>query len=126
MQQTVSFSVTGVDYTGPLYVRSNNGEIKNYICLFVCATTRAIHLEVVSDLSEISFLQAFRWFASRKSLPNRMVSDNASTFTASADEPKELFQSPRYPKELLGLVASGSDLLDLPRNPSRKYSEDPS
>ena len=77
MQQTVPFSITGVDYTGPLYVRSNNGEIKT-----------------VSDLTEISFLQVFRRFASRKSLPNRMVSDNASTFTASADELKELFQSP--------------------------------
>ena len=100
MQQTVPSSVTGVDYTGPLYVRSNNGEIKNYICLFTCATTRALHLEVVADLTERSFLQAFRRFASRKSLPNRMVSDNASTFTASADELKELFQSPSLKETL--------------------------
>ena len=46
------------------------------------------------DLTERSFLQAFRRFAGRKSLPSRMVSDNASTFTASPDELKELFQSP--------------------------------
>jgi transposase InsO family protein len=100
MQQTIPFSVTGVDYTGPLYVRSNNGERKGYICLFTCAATRALHLEVTPDLTERSFLQAFRRFASRKSLPNRMVSDNASTFTASAEELKELFQSPSLKQTL--------------------------
>ena len=94
VQQTVPFSVTRVDYTGPLYVRSNNGESKSYICLFTCAVTRALHLEVVPDLTERSFLQAFRRFAGHKSLPSRIVSDNASTFTASADELKELFQLP--------------------------------
>ena len=100
MQQPIPFSVTGVDYTGPLYVRSNNGERKGYICLFTCAATRALHLEVTPDLTERSFLQAFRRFASRKSLPNRMVSDNASTFTASAEELKRLFQSPSLKQTL--------------------------
>ena len=92
-QQTEPFSVTGFDYAGPLYVRDNNVEIKTYICLFTCAVTRAIHLEVVTDLTERSFLQAFRRFASRKSLPRLVVSDNASTFIAGAEELKHLFQS---------------------------------
>lgn len=60
VQQATPFSVTGVDFTGPLYVRSESGITKSYICLFTCAVTRAVHLEVVSDLSEKSFLQAFR------------------------------------------------------------------
>ena len=92
-QQTEPFSVTGVDYAGPLYVRDNNVEIKSSICLFTCAITRAIHLEVVTDLTERSFLQAFRRFASRKSLPRLVVSDNASTFVAGAEKLKHLFQS---------------------------------
>ena len=92
-RQTEPFSVTGVDYAGPLYVRDNNVEIKSYICLFTCAVTRAIHLEVVTNLTERSFLQAFRRFASRKSLPRLVVSDNASTFIAGAEELKHLFQS---------------------------------
>ena len=66
------FSVTGVDFTGALFVRSSGGERgeqKVYICLFTCVNTRAIHLEVVTDLSEENFIQAFRRFVSRKSLP---------------------------------------------------------
>lgn len=110
-KQTAPFSVTRVDYTGPLYVRSNNGESKSYICLFTCAVTRALNLEVVPDLTENSFLQAFRRFASRKSLPSRMVSDNASTFTAGANE-LEQFQSPSV-KE--AFTRRGVDWLFIPK-----------
>lgn len=75
------FTVTGVDFAGPLYVKDKNGnERKVFICLFTCAL-RAVHLEVhvVPDLSEESFIQSFRRFTSRKSVPRTMISDNAST-----------------------------------------------
>ena len=85
--------MTGVDITGALYVRDNNEETKVYICLFTCANTRAVHLEVVSDLSTDTFLLAFRRFASRKSLPQIMMSDNASTYTSAAEELSTLLQS---------------------------------
>ena len=69
------------------------GEEKVYVCLFTCANTRAVHLEVVNDLSEDSFLQAFRRFTSRKSLPTTMISDNASTYLSAAKEIEELVNS---------------------------------
>ncbi|XP_053395587.1 uncharacterized protein LOC128555850 [Mercenaria mercenaria] len=94
VEDTVPFTVTSVDFTGALYVRSKNEtEEKAYICLFTCASTRAVHLEVVRDLSEESFLQAFRRFTSRKSLPHVMISDNASTFVAASNHIRRLFES---------------------------------
>jgi len=64
------FEVTGVDFTGALYVCSSDGEQKVYICLFTCAVSRAAHLEIVNDLILECFLQAFiRRFTSRRSLP---------------------------------------------------------
>ena len=45
-------------------------------------------------LSTETFLQAFRIFSSRKSLPRTVISDNASTYLAAADELKKLFASP--------------------------------
>ncbi|XP_065896204.1 uncharacterized protein [Dysidea avara] len=97
---SVPFTITGIDFTGALYVRSNHTEEKVYICLFTCATSRAIHLEIVTDLTVETFLLAFRRFASRRSLPQILVSDNASTYLAAADELQQLLQSERLTETL--------------------------
>ena len=49
--EATPFAITGVDFTGALYVKESDGEHKAYICLLTYASTRAVHLEVVSDLS---------------------------------------------------------------------------
>ena len=55
------FTHVGIDFAGPLYIRAHNSssEIKVYICLFTCASTRAIHLELTDMLTADSFLLAF-------------------------------------------------------------------
>lgn len=88
------FSVCGVDFTGALYVRERETERKVYICLFTCATTRAVHLEIVLDMTVENFMLAFRKFASRRSTPRKMISDNASTYLSAANELQQLFNSP--------------------------------
>ncbi|XP_063435728.1 uncharacterized protein LOC134716648 [Mytilus trossulus] len=94
LMEAPPFTVTGVDFTGALYVKDNNGQgSKVFICLFTCASTRAVHLEVVTDLKERSFLQAFRRFTSRKSLPRVMISDNASTYMAASETLERLTKS---------------------------------
>ena len=77
------------------------GYYKVYVCLFTCASTRAIHLEVVTDLTEVTFLQGFRRFAARRSLPQLVISDNASTYMSAAKELNELFQSPTLKSTLM-------------------------
>ena len=102
VQEVPPFSVTGVDFIGALYVKQNDGgEGKVYICLFTCATSRAIHLEVVTDLSTATFLLAFRRFAARRSLPQIMMSDNASTYASAAEELIHLLSSDEI-KTVLG------------------------
>ena len=59
-----------------------------YICLFTCAVIRAIHLEVVEDLTVDAFLRAFRRFISRRGIPELVISDNAQTFKAAAESLK--------------------------------------
>jgi len=50
------FLHTVADFAGPLYVNLNSQQQKVYVCLFTCASTRAIYLELTADLSTISFL----------------------------------------------------------------------
>lgn len=58
------FFVTGVDFAGPITTLLNRGRgrktSKSYISLFICFTTKAVHLETVSDLSSASFIVALR------------------------------------------------------------------
>jgi len=80
--------VTEVDFTGAMYVKREEaaGEYKVYICVM-----RAIDLEIVNDLTEATFLQAFRRFAARRSLSHLVLSDNTSTYISATKELNELF-----------------------------------
>ena len=50
---------------------------KVYVCLFTCASTRAVHLELTRGMNIQDFPLAFRKFASRRGLPATIQSDNA-------------------------------------------------
>ncbi|XP_063442079.1 uncharacterized protein LOC134722391 [Mytilus trossulus] len=94
LREAPPFTVKGVDFTGVLTVKNNDGTTsKAYICLFTCASTRAVHLEVVDNLTEETFILAFRRFVSRKSLPKTMITDNASTYIAAAKHIENLTRS---------------------------------
>ena len=49
---------------GTLYVKDRGDENKVYVCLFTWAVSRAVHLEIVTDLTTKNFLLAFRRFSS--------------------------------------------------------------
>ena len=57
-----------------------------YVCLFTCASTRAVHLELTCALNVDNFLLAFRWIVGRRRLPVTLISDNAKTFRSSSKE----------------------------------------
>lgn len=79
-----AFSRTGVDYAGPFDILSAKGRgirsSKGYIALFVCLSTKAIHLELVGDLTTESFLGALTRFVGRRGKPAEIWSDNATNF----------------------------------------------
>ena len=89
---TTPFSVAGVDFMGALYVHTNEGESKVYLCLFPCSVCWAVHLEIVNDLTIECFPQAFHRLAGQGSLPKLLLSDNGSTFVV-AEEFKGLLSS---------------------------------
>jgi len=78
------FLNTGVDYDGPYQIRCSKdrgqNSYKGYIAVFVCMATKAIHLEVVSDLTLDAFLAALRMFFSRRGKCEKMFSCNGTSF----------------------------------------------
>lgn len=93
------FLHTGVDYAGPINVRASKGRgntsYKGYIALFICLATRAIHIEVVSDMTSKGFLAAFKRFVARRGHCAELYSDNGTNFVGAARELQELFNEER-------------------------------
>ncbi|XP_059054951.1 uncharacterized protein LOC131848997 [Achroia grisella] len=67
------FEKVGVDFAGPIEVKLSRVRRsligKGYICVFVCFTTKAVHLELASDLTTETFLACLRRLISRRGLP---------------------------------------------------------
>ena len=54
------FTYTALDYFGPLYIQDESSKEKVWVCLFTCVTVRAIHLELITDMTAEQFLLALR------------------------------------------------------------------
>ncbi|KAK3731847.1 hypothetical protein QZH41_020215 [Actinostola sp. cb2023] len=85
------FSVTGVDLFGPFSLKfGRNKSSKAWGAIFTCATTRAVHLEIVESSSSESFIQALRRFASHHGWPSTVISDNGKSFVGAEAELRKL------------------------------------
>lgn len=87
----------GVDYAGPMFILNRKGRgsklEKCYVCLFICFTTRAIHLELVTSLSSEAYLLALKRFLSRRGKPAQIFSDNGKTFVGALKEFSQFLNS---------------------------------
>ncbi|XP_011884045.1 PREDICTED: uncharacterized protein LOC105571183, partial [Vollenhovia emeryi] len=88
------FTHCGVDFGGPFLIREHkrrNAKLsKAYICIFVCFATKAVHIELVADLSSESFMGALKRFIARRGKVACMHSDNGTNFVGAARELNEL------------------------------------
>ncbi|XP_062540922.1 uncharacterized protein LOC134208964 [Armigeres subalbatus] len=90
------FSITGVDYCGPFYLKPPHRRAaapKSYISVFICFSTKAIHLEIVSDLSTTGFISALRRFSGHHGIPTEIHSDNAKNFAGAKNELHDLYHT---------------------------------
>lgn len=89
-----AFLSIGVDYCGPVRVKVKPGRtnviLKAYICVFICLVTRAVHLELVSDMTTQAFIAAFRRLVARRGRVKEIVSDHGSNFVGAHNEFKKL------------------------------------
>ncbi|XP_043468377.1 uncharacterized protein LOC122502410 [Leptopilina heterotoma] len=92
-----SIQHTGIDYAGPIEIRTGKGRgyksIKGYFCIFVCMVTRAVHLEAVTDYRAKTFILTLIRFVSRRGLPSDIYSDNGTNFRGADKELKEAWRN---------------------------------
>lgn len=93
---TKAFLHTGVDFAGPFNIKWNSGRgnktIKVYIAVFVCLAVKAIHFEIVGDLTTEAFIAALTRFVSRRGPVAHLYSDNATNFVGAFRKLKDIME----------------------------------
>ena len=82
VSEAAFFTDAVVDFACPVYVkiksRPEKEKKKSYICLFTCATSRVVHLELTPDLSTKDFIRCLRTFVARRGTLASITSGNGS------------------------------------------------
>ncbi|CAK9830531.1 hypothetical protein ANTRET_LOCUS7686 [Anthophora retusa] len=103
IRQSRPFESVGIDYCGPFFIKEkkfrNRNKLKCYVVVFVCFATKAIHLELATDLTTESCLGALKRFLARRGKPCHVYSDNGTNFVGAKNEIAQthaLLQSDEY------------------------------
>ncbi|GFT41581.1 integrase catalytic domain-containing protein [Trichonephila clavipes] len=74
---------------------------KGYIALFVCLSTKAVHIEAVGDLTTDSFIAALRFFSARHGAPRHIYRDNGTNFAVELVENLTKHEYYGFPYQLM-------------------------
>jgi hypothetical protein len=85
------FTYVGVDMFGPFHVvtrktRGGAANNKRWVAMFTCLSSRAVHMEVVEEMSSSSFINALRRFVAIRGPVKLFRSDRGTNFVASCKE----------------------------------------
>jgi hypothetical protein len=95
-QSIKAFTHAGVDYAGPIQFTPVRGRgvrsRKAWICIFTCLTTRAIHIELATELSTACFISALKRFISRRGPLQCLYSDQGTNFIGANSYLRDLYK----------------------------------
>ncbi|GFS87232.1 integrase catalytic domain-containing protein [Trichonephila clavipes] len=100
-----SFSITGLDLGGPYFVtyKHQRKDVLNkiYVCFCICFVTRAIHLEILSDLTSDAIITTLKRFMSRREKCSNIFTDNATNFVGANSQLKAFYETLNFPDQNL-------------------------
>ena len=96
IHESFPFNITGVDFGGPFVIKDGTGRTtrtkKVYIAVFVCFATKAVHVELVNQLTTVDFIATLKRFFSRRGQSQEIHSDNATNFRGADAESAKLVE----------------------------------
>lgn len=100
-EQGRAFLNVGIDFAGPFLTKESTRKKaptkKAYVCLYICMSTKAVHLELVSQLTTDSFIACIDRFVARRGVPSQIFSDNAKNMVGADRRLKELWNHIQNP-----------------------------
>lgn len=73
--------------------------------MFVCMSLKAVHLELVTNLSTDAFLAAFDRFVARRGIPAAVYSDCGTNFVGASKRLFDLVNDPKNREQLSSAIA---------------------
>lgn len=86
LQSSAPFTYCGMDCFGPFIVKQGRKEIKRYGLLITCMCSRAIHIEMLDDMSTDSFINSLRCVIAIRGAVRQIRSDQGSNFIGAKNE----------------------------------------
>ena len=90
------FANVGVDYCGPFFIKEkrlrNRNKLKVYAAVFVCLAVKAVHIELVGDLTTELFIASLRRFFARRGKPKAMYCDNGTNSVGARNQLSDLYR----------------------------------
>ena len=90
----VPFANVFVDHLGPINVKKNAETAKVWLLCIICTWTRAINLNICSDLTVKEFLRAFQMHSFEYGIPQLCIFDLGSQLTAGANIISDFLNEP--------------------------------
>ncbi|KAI7792540.1 hypothetical protein IRJ41_018921, partial [Triplophysa rosa] len=92
METTPPFTYAGIDCFGPIYIKDGRKELKRYGLLLTCLCSRAIHIEMIDDMTTDLFINALRAFIGIRGNVRQLRCDQGSNFVGARREFAQLMK----------------------------------
>ena len=93
---TPPFTITGTDFAGPFLIKLGHVrrpvKIEAHICIFICFSTKAVHIEVISELTTKALLLGLSRFCDRRVCPKIIHSDNGPNYRGAQSHLQKLYK----------------------------------
>ena len=101
---------------GPFTIKERRSELKRYVILFTCFSSRAIHLETTISMETDSFICALRRFIGRRG-DVRSIRSEGGNFVGAENELKKALAELDHKKVRGFLQSKGANWIEWQRNP---------
>ena len=86
METAPPFTYCGMDCFGPFYAKDRRRELKRYGLLLTCMGSRAVHIEMLDDLTTNAFINSLRSFIAIRGNVCQIRCDQGSNFIGARRE----------------------------------------
>ena len=117
INESPPFTFSGVDMFGPFIIKERRSEVKRYVVLFTCFSSRAVHLETTVTMETDSLINAMRRFIGRRGSIRSLQSDNGGNFVGADNELKRALSELDHEKIRGFLQNEGADWIEWKFNP---------